>query len=330
MADCFIRAGLQPGDRVANLFNNGELYMMYFLTILCWIESGTPYIQLPISGVLDVERMVWPLRDFKVTVVASVPTNLIRVSEYLASRNEQLPDVHLIVYAGESLYEDSKALLKRGFPNAIVRPLLYGSVDGGLIAFPTHDDNLEAELGGPVYVANSPTVNVELLRDDGKPITEPGEKGLIHVTNLTRRLMPIIRYPTGDAAEWVDASMKRFVLRGRDVVGLKIGPATYDFRHLRGIAIKALGEGNISGFQIAARRKDTKDELVFRVVSSIESPEQGYIALESAMRTETPRYVPCLERGLINPLAVEWVSWEDLYTNARTGKLKETVDQRLE
>ena len=126
MADCFIRAGLQPGDRVANLFNNGELYMMYFLTILCWIESGTPYIQLPISGVLDVERMVWPLRDFKVTVVASVPTNLIRVSEYLASRNEQLPDVHLIAYAGESLYEDSEGafsagLSKRNRPTSVVR-----------------------------------------------------------------------------------------------------------------------------------------------------------------------------------------------------------------
>ena len=303
--------------------------MMYFLCILCWIDSGTPYIQLPISGVLDVERMVWPLRDFKVTVVASVPTNLIRVSEYLASRNEQLVDVHLIVYAGESLYEDAKAILAKGFPNAVVRPMMYGSVDGGLIGFPTHDDDLEAQTGGPVYMPNSPNVIVELLREDGKAITEPGEKGLIHVTNLTRRLMPVIRYPTGDAAEWVDTSKKLFVLRGRDGVGLKIGPATYDFRHLRGIAIKTLGAGSVTGFQIAARRKGTKDELVFRVVSTIEDEEQGYTDLENAMRTETPRYVPCLEKGLINPLAVEWITLDDLYTNPRTGKLRETIDQRI-
>ena len=152
---------------------------------------------------------------------------------------------------------------------------------------------------------------MELLRDDGKVITEPGEKCLIHVTNLTRRLMPIIHYATDDAAEWVDASMKLF---GRDVVGLKIGPTTYDFQHLRGIAIKTLGEGNISGFQVAARRKNTKDELVFRIVECWGWTRQHYIAVSDPKNARLCKSPSNRRSGGAFRLAIGYGAHED-----RTG-----------
>ncbi|KAH6652736.1 hypothetical protein BKA67DRAFT_536458 [Truncatella angustata] len=329
LADCLKRAGLQPGDRVANLLSNGDLYMGYLLNVLSWADSSIPFVQLPISTLVEVERMVWPLQEFQATVLSAMPTILIRISDYLSARGEQLPSVHLIVYGGENLHQDSKAVLKKTFPNAAMRPMMYGSVDGGLIGLPTHDTTLEHQVGGPIYTPNSPSVVVEILNEDGVPVTAIGQTGPIYVTNLTRRLMPVIRYPTGDVAEWVDYSQRLFTLRGRDVIGFKIGPASYDFRHLRNIVVKVLGDGNISAFQVAARRSDRKDELVFRIASHLSDHDEWDKKLEGALRADTFQYVSNLETGIINPLVVEWVDIEAMHTNQRTGKLRDVVDERV-
>lgn len=329
LGDTLIRAGLQPGDRVANLFFNGALYMGFLINALAWLDSNVPYVQLPISGFVDIEHTVAPLREFGVTVALGMTTTLIRISEHLVSRGEHLPAVHLLVYSGEGLHSDQIALLAKGFPNAVVRPMMYGSVDGGLIALPMHDADLERHAGGAVYVPNLPNVVVEILREGGEPVTAAGERGSVHVTDLTRRLMPVIRYPTGDLAEWVDPAKGYFVLRGRDSVGMRIGPASWDFKHLRGIAVRGLGPENIQGFQAVVRRNGGKDELVFRIASSIADQLQGSRDLDNAMRTETTDYAKGLEKGYFNPLAVEWVESKDLYSNPRTGKLRETVDQRF-
>lgn len=233
------------------------------------------------------------------------------------------------MYSGEGLFSDQTALLAKAFPNVVVRPLMYGSVDGGLIAIPTHDADLESRAGAPVYVPNSPNVVAEILREGGKPITNEEERGILHVTDLSRRLMPIIRYPTGDVAEWVDFSRKQFVLRGRDLIGFKIGPASYDFRHLREIVVKTLGSDNIQGFQTVARRKNGKDELVFWIAGFGTNRAEGYENLDKALKTHTTQYASGLAAGYINPLAVGWIDVKDLYHNPRTGKLRETVDQRF-
>ncbi|KAJ5408176.1 hypothetical protein N7509_002059 [Penicillium cosmopolitanum] len=318
LGDTLIHAGLQPGDRVANLYYNGELYMGFLIQLLAWLDTNVPYFQLPISGVVDIEATVWPLREFKVTVAMGMTTTLIWIAEYVIS-----------LYSGEGLFSDQTALLAKAFPNVVVRPLMYGSVDGGLIAIPTHDADLESRAGAPVYVPNSPNVVAEILREGGKPITNEEERGILHVTDLSRRLMPIIRYPTGDVAEWVDFSRKQFVLRGRDLIGFKIGPASYDFRHLREIVVKTLGSDNIQGFQTVARRKNGKDELVFWIAGFGTNRAEGYENLDKALKTHTTQYASGLAAGYINPLAVGWIDVKDLYHNPRTGKLRETVDQRF-
>lgn len=88
LGDTLIHAGLQPGDRVANLYYNGELYMGFLIQLLAWLDTNVPYFQLPISGVVDIEATVWPLREFKVTVAMGMTTTLIWIAEYVISRGE--------------------------------------------------------------------------------------------------------------------------------------------------------------------------------------------------------------------------------------------------
>jgi phenylacetate-CoA ligase len=68
----------------------------------------------------------------------------------------------------------------------------YGCEEVSLIA-------CECERHEGLHV-NCDGVYVELVRD-GRPVG-PGESGLVVVTDLTNRAMPIIRYQVGDVATW--------------------------------------------------------------------------------------------------------------------------------
>ena len=59
------------------------------------------------------------------------------------------------------------------------------------------------------YTVNTSSMIMELVTDIGDVITAEGVKGNVVITNLSRRLMPVIRYPMGDAAEWVDYSSRK-------------------------------------------------------------------------------------------------------------------------
>lgn len=46
--------------------------------------------------------------------------------------------------------------------------------------------------------------HVELIDDEGKPITQPGVQGEVVATGFDNKVMPFIRYRTGDLAMWSD------------------------------------------------------------------------------------------------------------------------------
>jgi phenylacetate-CoA ligase len=61
----------------------------------------------------------------------------------------------------------------------------------------------------------------ELLTEDGQEITDPGQPGELVGTTLTNPAMPLIRYRTGDFAEWSpgECACGRKWLRIRNVIG---------------------------------------------------------------------------------------------------------------
>lgn len=80
---------------------------------------------------------------------------------------------------------------------------------------------------------------MELITDTGDVISEERVKRNVMIINLKRRLMPIIRYPMGDAAEWVDYSSGKFRLFGRGAVIVRSGPASYDMTSLKEIVLNS-------------------------------------------------------------------------------------------
>ncbi|MEU1625348.1 phenylacetate--CoA ligase family protein [Streptomyces sp. NPDC020096] len=321
-------AGLRAGDRVANLFYVGELYSSFVFTLNCLQDAPVPTVQLPIGGASPLDFTVGALRDFSATVVAAPPTSLCRLALEVVDTVGTLPGVRLALFSGEALYGDQLALLDKAFPGVEVRSIGYASVDAGVLAGP-----VAGEPDTRVHEVFAPDKVVELLDPEtGEPIEEPGRPGRVVATDLVRRLMPVIRYPVGDMAEWVDFPRRRFRLLGRSEEGARVGPVTVYLEDLRLLVEGADQQGLVAGTQVVLRHREARDELVLRLAAhSGEAADRAALerVLVERLATVRPMFDEHVRRGLIHPLAVEWVGVDGLSLNPRTGKLVRLIDERL-
>ena len=224
MAACLDRASLRPGDRVANLLYGGDLYKRFLDLGLALTNAPTPNFHLSI-GVAPLESQAWTLRTYAATVLVAMPTIMCRLADYLVVHHQTVSSVRLVLYLGEFLHKDQRILLGKAFPSAKIGPLQYTSVDGGPIGLP-NDPPGGIDQDPTSYTVDSANTIMELITDTGDLITKEGVIGNVVITNLTRRLMPVIRYPMGDTAEWIEYNSRRFRLCGRGAVGVRVGPAS--------------------------------------------------------------------------------------------------------
>ena len=291
------------------------------------MEVTVPNVHLSI-GIATLESQVWTLREYCPMVVVAMPTNMCRLAEYLIAQSEVVTSVRMLLYIGELLHQEQRSLLRNAFPSArIIAPLFYGSVDGDFVggsASLIHIDNESP----PVYTVQDGMI-VELVSDTEEIITIEGQQGRVVITNLSRRLMPVIRYPMGDVAQWVDYSARAFQLYGRDSVGVPIGPTSYDITDLRSVASSVL-KSDVYGSQVVVRRRNGKDEMTFRIAGRPLNEDEVADKLRKEMDRVNYEWANEVRDGFINPLLVEWVAFQDLHCSPRTSKLREIVDLRWE
>lgn len=326
--------GLVPGDRIANMMRHGAMYggFAYVNTVLQ--EMPLPHVHLPITGNEMPADATQQLLQNEATVIMSNVFTVVRLADYLRTTNQSLPLIRLVLYTGEPFYKDLRPLFKAAFPNARVHPSMYACVDSGLIGIPANPPLYEDDDISPTYRSIAPFGIVELIAEDGTSIKEPGRRGNVYVTHLVKKKLPMIRYPVGDIAEWVDYDHGLFKLYGRDHVDLKVGTAHFDLPLLRFLIDKALGSAVIDSFQTIVRRdaKAGASILVFRIAAPQPPAEPARITafLEAALAQAIPSWTKNREMGHIGPIELEFCQMKDLVTHEKTGKLKDFIDERLD
>ncbi|KAL8787254.1 MAG: hypothetical protein Q9195_007864 [Heterodermia aff. obscurata] len=325
-ARSLVKAGLQPGDRVANLLYVGNMYKGFIDVSDALPRTGIPNVHLSIGGITSLKHQAWGVKEFEATLIVAFPTVACRLASHYVQHGVTVDSVRSVIFSGELLYKEQKALLLKAFPNAKVGPLSYVSVDGGLVGIPVSgpDTILESQ---PVYQVDQNNIVLELIDEHGNNIREEGLPGEVVITSLHRRLMPIIRYSMGDLAIWTNFESKHFQVLGRSTVGVTVGQSRFDLRDLRAVITRGMTGETVHGVQILLRRSNGKDEMVFRIAASPREPECRARKVREEM-DKTHEY----DRGedqYFNPLLVEFVSLDDLVYNEQSGKLREVVDLRL-
>jgi len=317
------QAGLKPGHRVANLFCAGELYSGFLYIEYALHHAPVENVRLPVGGAASDEYIADLIDDFGVHVLAGEPMKLSSVAECVIQRGQATDSVELLLFAGDPLFDDLRPLLTRAFPKATIASLGYASVDAGLVGAPVPGTDAR------VHEAFPNRTLVELVDDvTGEPITITGVPGRVIVTNLFRTLMPTIRYPVGDLAEWIDPERQRFRLAGRSIEGARVGTVAMPTEDIRAVLVAADADRLITGIQLVQRRWDGKDGLILRLVCAEEPPADLAARLVEAVYTARPLYPAEVEAGAIHHLTVDWVGRSELVINPRTGKLVQVVDER--
>ncbi|MFD9335037.1 phenylacetate--CoA ligase family protein [Streptomyces sp. NPDC060028] len=324
-----VEAGLRSGHRVADLFYAGELYASFLFVLDSLAHAPVGNVRLPIGGSAPLESTIPALRDFAADVVAGTPTTLCRLAEQLISTGEQLPAVELLFFGGEALFSDQRRLLAAAFPHAEVRSLGYASVDAGLLGCPVPGSDPRT------HRAFTPHSVVEILDEStGEPISEAGRPGRVVVTSLFRTLMPVIRYPAGDRAEWTDPEAGHFRILGRSEEGVRVGPVALYHQDVQAVLAAADRQGLVVGSQLVVRRWDGRDGLILRLATAPgdgEDPARLSALAEAVadgLYAARPHFPDSVAKRFVHPLAVEWVRHRDLAVNSRSGKLIRVLDER--
>lgn len=332
-----VDAGLRPGHRVADLFYAGELYASFLFILDSLAHAPVDNVRLPIGGGARPESTIPALDELSAQVLAGTPTTLCRLAEQVVSGGVRLDSVELLFFGGEALFEDQRRLLATAFPRAEARSIGYASVDAGLLGRPVPGSDTR------VHRPFSPYTVVEILDDvTGEPVTEPGRPGRVVVTSLFRRLMPIIRFPAGDRAEWTGTGPGHFRILGRAEEGVRVGPVSLYTQDVQNAVAAADTAGRVVGLQLVVRRWDGRDGLVLRLATApgddgtasatSGEPADGLPALAEAVLAELeavrPLYPDSVRAGFVHPLSVEWARHRDLTVNPRTGKLVRVLDER--
>ncbi|KAF4806428.1 Phenylacetate-coenzyme A ligase [Colletotrichum siamense] len=329
LAESLARCGVREGDMVANLFYAGDLYGSFLLHILSVYHLPCGAIQLPVAGHVGIPSMERHIVEFEATVILATVTTMSQLAERILEAGKTHPSVRLLLFSGEAFYDDQAGLLKAAFPNATIRSVVYGSMDCGIIGLPPkpEDYNNDPRL----HQVNSPNIIVEIVNDDGEVTTTPGEAGSLVVTNVERRLMPIIRYPSGDRAAWVDPALGLFRVLDRDRTAIRLGPVSIDFVDLRRIVSTVLKDRPVGKIQAVVTREDRKDLLTLNVAykpTTDEESSQLQAGLRGELGVVRPMFREHVEKDLVNELQVNFVTMQELAVNPRSGKIAEVLDLR--
>ena len=326
----FRHNGIKPGDRIANLFYAGELYAS-FIYVTDTITKSKIGINFPISGQLEIEKIVKILKEHNINVLAGVPTTIINIIEYINTHPEIQLNLDLILFGGESFYQDQLETIKQVFPEVKVHSILYASVDGGELGYFDASNCSNGE-----HRCFDESTIMEIVDEDTlEVITEMDTPGKLLVTNLNRKLMPLIRYPVGDRAIWKEplgTPNRKFKLLGRSEEGARIGPATLYVQDIISIFKQFEDEVKLLNFQLIVTHFDNKDQVTINAV-----PE-GIKANESELKSkiidklynERTMLKDLLKEKLIHPLSLQWCTSKEIKSNPRTGKTKRIIDMRLE
>ena len=324
---------LEDYDRVANLFYAGDLYasFIFIKDSLQWIPvENKRLLQFPIAGATDPAHILKALEEFSINVIVGVPSAILTLLEYYEKEKSKFPEVKIkkLLFGGETLYPDQHLAIKKIFPEIMISSIGYASVDGGMLGY---SDIECAENEHKVFDG----INIiELVDPDtNEVIIDENRLGKVLLTNLTRKLMPIIRYPAGDLAMWVESPEtpnRKFKLQGRSDEAARLGTISVYFEDTRAMIMNTLKEIEGIQFQMIINHFSNRDELILRVAGHELLPDSKIVdrILES-FKNEKPVYADILAKKLIHPLKIEIVGMQQLEFNQRTGKLKRVIDSRI-
>jgi phenylacetate-CoA ligase len=179
-------AGIRSHHRVATLGGTGTFASEY---CVYHALNTTGCTIVPINDFRRAEENVSILEDLFVSALLVMPSEAFPLLDFLESRDRYLPQIKLVVTGGEPLSHQLKTRMSRRFSSDLAFGSTFQTADVGTVGYQCH------LCGAGEYHVHSGLIFAEIEVIDGN--------SELIITNLDRKMMPVLRLRTGDRAEWV-------------------------------------------------------------------------------------------------------------------------------
>ncbi len=177
--------GMRPEDRVASAFDYSFWVSGPVLQASCEV-LGCFHVE---AGRLDPREFYERLADYKLTVLVGDPSWLLRLSE-IAEEKGAWPGVKLLIGGGENFAEAARRYVENVWKTDFI--LSYGQTEAfGAIGMESREKK--------GYHLNEFHNAFEIINPDKE------NYGELVYTTLNRRVMPLVRYRSGDLTRFIQA-----------------------------------------------------------------------------------------------------------------------------
>jgi len=194
--------GLKPGDRFLTMFPLSPLpHVSGFAGLLANAAglsfshgfTGMPYPEFPVHR--QTSDLIEQVRRERPDAVAGIGSFIRRMLVDAAAEGEDLSSIKVIMASGEILTKRMREHMHENLTACGAKGVTilgsYGFTEGGVGWVPSTEE-------GPLYATAPDQIFLEVLDRETHERLPDGEVGLVAVTHLNRRGMPLVRYLLGD------------------------------------------------------------------------------------------------------------------------------------
>lgn len=322
----YIGLDVNKNDTVINLFMPG-IWGIFTSANITLMKLGCKIIPYGGSNLNDesYKAIVKLIEDFNVNFLIGVPSTIISVISHLKKENklEAIKKINKIFCLGEMVTESMMDYFKSNLPSARVKSK-YGLMESAGIGYQCK------YIGGNNYHV-FPDRYVEIIKDSSR-----AKEGSVVVTTLNKRLVPLLRYKTGDVGTLRNTKCKcgaKYILqingRGDDEV---IFASIHLSINFISAVIDRIGGGCSQIFQIILTKKNELDLIEVKIESEIpiEKAEISKITdkLFEEFCKEIPDILDAIKSRKIEGFLINIVNPGNISRLGSSGKIKKIIDLR--
>ncbi|MCQ2347186.1 MAG: AMP-binding protein [Paludibacteraceae bacterium] len=318
-AQAFAALHIRPTDIVANMFVAGHLWPSFIGAHEMIMRNHC--VHLPISANIGVEEAYKLCREYRPTVMISLPTFFVLMADLAKKEGKTFDNLRMIAYVGEQLSREAEDYVRKWLGCTEVKPLAYTSGDCGIMGYQTDD------CGFGEYHTLKDFQLIEIVNPDTMQPVGRGEKGEILVTSLCRKFHPIIRYRIGDMAMWL--SEDKYRLCGRAGEDFKLGGAYITVGEFE----RVISRFDAFSLNFTIELTDIGGQMDLIISVECDAPDK-HIAearqLEDALAEQITDIGGGRKIGFFRTYEVRLLPLGALPRNPITGKIKKVIDHRTE
>lgn len=318
---------LGPDDTVINLFMPG-LWGIFTSANITLMRLGCQII--PFGGTNlsenDKHRITDLIGQFKANTLMGVPSTILAVARYifLNSHCQAIcPLVNKIFTLGEEIHLSSFRFMRQVFPNAVIKSK-YGTMESAGIGYQCR--YLDHNYYHPFH-----NRFVEIVDVNSNQSLSFGKKGSVVVTTLNLRLIPLLRFSTGDIGwlfkESCPCGEKQILKIGGRLQDMVISASVHFSLDQIESIISCFSELNPPVFQIEITNPQGIDEIILHIEGHKVTRQLKKEVLKKLYQeiTDIPE---ALHSGKILSFKIDFVGVGSIPRLPSTGKIKKIIDLR--